>query len=114
MNIASNHERAHKMRFLDRDKLKRVNRANDERRERNGKTKISLHEHYNTDALPDAADLKAWVDEFHAEHNQEPNSLLWPYFTKSKKVIVFSNRLQKCVTIDITRSEFLGLERRAD
>lgn len=113
MNIKPTAAREAKLRTLDQAKLKRVNYQNDKRREMQGKTKISLHEHYNTDALPDAADLKAWVDEFHRENGIEPNTLKWPYFTKSKSVIVFSNSLQKCVTLKIDKSsEFVGLDYR--
>lgn len=114
MNIKPTAAREEKLRKLDPAKLKRVNYENDKRREMQGKTKISLHEHFNTDSLPDASDLKAWVDEFHQEHGVAPNTLNWPYFTKSKAVIVFSNRLQSCVTLTINKSsEFVGLDYRS-
>ena len=113
MNIKPTAERERNLRSLNKQKLKRVNYANDKRREMQGKRKESLHEHYNTDALPDALDLKQWVDEHITEHDEIPNTLNWPYYTKSKSVIIFSNLLQKCVTLEINRqSEFVGLERR--
>lgn len=111
MNIRPTTEREHKLRYsVDHAKLKRIKRETDERREKSGRASHKIHERYASDALPDAADLKAWVREYRQEHGRIPSKLLWPYFTKSKTVIVFDNDLGACVTLQIIKdAEFVGL-----
>jgi hypothetical protein len=114
VNIRSTTERDHKLRFLDRDKAAKVRYDSDKRREKSGRIRHRLHESFNSDALPDASDLKAWIEEFLKENGEEPNTLLYPYFTKSCMVIVFCESLQKAITLTIQRSEFYGLARTND
>jgi hypothetical protein len=111
VNIRSTTERDHKLRFLDRDKAAKVRYDSDKRREKSGRVRHRLHEAFASDALPDAADLKAWVEEYLMENEEEPNALLYPYFTKASTVIVFCESLQKAVSLTIKRSEFYGLDR---
>lgn len=118
MNIKPQGEHLHKQRFLSGEKKARIARQDDERRERQGKRVVRLHESYIGDSLPDASELKAMCKEFHEEHSEIPDAIYWPYMTKSKHLIVYVPEVVTtgtgCAVLKIIKSEFLGLARVGD
>ena len=54
MNIRRTTERDHKLRFLDKDKLRKVRYDADKRREKSGRIRHAIHEKFVDGKLPSA------------------------------------------------------------
>lgn len=113
MNIKPQSEHLHKGRFISATKRKEIAYKDAQRRERQGKSVVRLHESFVSDHLPDASDIKTEVRAYHRETGKVPNTLLWPQSTKARYIIVYvPDVCSGCVTLRIAQSEFMGLDCR--
>ena len=70
-----NFERNHKLRFLDKDKLRKVRYDVDMRREKRGRTRHCIHEKFVDGRIPAAEWIKESILEFHREFGRKPTEL---------------------------------------
>ena len=76
MNIRPQSERTHKLRFLDPVKARQVQRQDDERRERQGKRVVKLHESFTDNKLPSTENIREAVIDYFQEFGKRPTELV--------------------------------------
>jgi hypothetical protein len=111
MNIRRTAERDHKLRFLDKDKLRKVRYDADKRREKSGRIRHSIHEKFVDGKLPSAEWIKEGVLEFFREFGRRPAELAIIGHSLNKSVAVYCPEITPAgewpiVSLAIVQGEF--------
>lgn len=109
MNIKPQSEHLQKRRFLDPEKTAKVQKQNEARWEKQGKTVIKLHESFADGKLPSTEYIREAIEEFWNQEKSIPTELVMTSATKTKKVILCVPKVfpdYRAVTLQIVQGEF--------
>lgn len=116
MNYVRKPHQSHGSRFVPQEKRKAIQRATDERRERQGKRVIHLHESFG-DCLPPTEAIKEDIRRYWKEMGARPTILRVPFRVRSKWLCVYMDDLPPSddglhiVDLRIIPGEDLSLDR---
>jgi hypothetical protein len=114
VNIRRTAERDHKLRFLDKDKLRKVRYDSDKRREKSGRIRHCIHEKFVDGKLPSAEWIKEGVLEFFREFGRRPTELAIIGHSLTKSTGVYCPEITPeggwpIVSLDVVQGEFVEI-----